>query len=618
MPPRSRRHKTIDTDFLFVNEDFNTLFGGSKNTELDRSKQSHVQRQFFVRRKKLDAKEAGSSLPLRQDVPVDVSPQTVESSPDSTTPPVAIRNFGDAFLTPVTGEQDESWLQYHIQGEKNQSNTAWDTIENSYISQGSYHGSFAQQNLYADLSLYTQSSPVPASSALNSPASHIDLLRPDLCSAASLHPSPDPFTDFHVALEQWAPPLMRYYTGVMLCKLFQSDLKRVPMEGLRHVAELHADMQSCMTYPEEMYALLASTSFYILAHEGHLDLNSITQETYRRVPRLLNTKAIEALRLRLSRGPPSHGTAIAVHRMIAAAQYINNVDAVETNYGASLAMINELGGLGTFGDYHKERLIFHDLVYAVAVNSSPRLELSWDPGPAPRVIQQGMFPQRNMDHLVSCQRLLTLVDSEHDLGDTILFTTLRDIAETQRAAYWLETQPYRSQDYRWLTHRRLALLHRLLSHNYLTFESGHMAVIESAREALRLAAVLFMILDCRIPDNTVRTSTQVATIATSLRGIGTISSSWPTGQDLLLWIVVMAGICTVMTSDTASLCISPKSMIDIDDGLLFSTLGTNLCAQLEIETLAELRQFLDSFLFSDNLAGYRLRAFAEVGLGLRT
>ena len=79
-------------------------------------------------------------------------------------------------------------------------------------------------------------------------------------------------------------------------------------------------------------------------------------------------------------------------------------------------------------------------------------------------------------------------------------------------------------------------------------------------------------------------------------------------------------MCSVNLS-ISSVCVlltTKRLKPDADDSLFFSILGRSLCEELEIETLDDLQQLLDGFLFSDNLVGYRLETFAEVGLKLRT
>src|SRR4051794_9927347 len=52
MPPKGKGAVDPEDSFMFVNEDLQTLFGDTKNSDIDRSKQSHVQRQSFAKRRR--------------------------------------------------------------------------------------------------------------------------------------------------------------------------------------------------------------------------------------------------------------------------------------------------------------------------------------------------------------------------------------------------------------------------------------------------------------------------------------------------------------------------------------------------------------------------------------
>ena len=76
MAPKPKQSKSPDAQFLFVNEDASTITRTTKDAELDRTKQSHVQRQNFARKHRMGEQS-------------DPSPQASSGSSVSPSPVVA-------------------------------------------------------------------------------------------------------------------------------------------------------------------------------------------------------------------------------------------------------------------------------------------------------------------------------------------------------------------------------------------------------------------------------------------------------------------------------------------------------------------------------------------------
>ena len=138
-----------------------------------------------------------------------------------------------------------------------------------------------------------------------------------------------------------------------------------------------------MSNPAEMYALLAANAGHSMGCSGRLDLPGMSAEHHERVTLLLISKSSEALQHRLASGAVTHRVVIAIQRMACAALYSSNSLTAEPHYRAAMSIMDQLGGLETFNDYEKERLIMHNLYYALRAKGAPELKLTQDLGHFP-------------------------------------------------------------------------------------------------------------------------------------------------------------------------------------------------------------------------------------------
>lgn len=493
MPPKGKRTAVPQEAFLFVNEDFSTLFRGAKNVQLDRTKQSHVQRQSLAKRcySKQDETEPTSKANMLSDG--GRSPTDSGAGPSTLKPPCGTSaanihlSFPPSLCLPRSGVRDahtESSLLTTQPEVETWFSTSRSPLQYPQDTSMAQHMQMVHHPFDTDPRMYS----------LGPPSTSVPLLGSfDLYQYHEMPSSPvlDPFINFQVALETWAPPLMRYFTTVMISEYFYSDLKAVSLHKMRHVEELHADMRSCMSHPAEMYALLAASAGHSLSILGRIDLPGVTPQDYDRLTLVLASKSFEALRHRLANWELPHSTVMATQRMVCAAIHMSASLAVEAHHRATMSMIEQIGGLETFNDYEKERLIMHNLYYALKTLRAPDFKLTWDPGFFQNNTGFGVFS--NMAQKSSCigNQLRKIVESGAITLHPLLAQIILNLVEVQQVLNWLRTQPYRPADYRWLMQRRLAILHRVLSLRPET-RTNH-------GELVRIALICFMVLSRVMP-----------------------------------------------------------------------------------------------------------------------
>ncbi|KIY03512.1 uncharacterized protein Z520_00203 [Fonsecaea multimorphosa CBS 102226] len=535
MPPKAKRSKSPDSQFLFVNEDASTVTRTTKDAELDRTKQSHVQRQNFARKRRL--REQSDPAPQQASSQSSVSSSPAVAGPSSST----------------------------TQGGPSQGASYFDIIQNIDLEDPLFQSTspppISQSALDPQLSaLFSDpfasspaSPPIPAQQVNIFGSSHT--YRPGhyfetsstsynypqtTRSVASLvNPSiplggfSSPPTNTHRALEQWAPPLIKHYNTVILPEKFWKDTQKVPMGQLRHAPLIHADMQACMTEPAHMYAFLASAAAQMIAREGRLLLPNVSEEDSIRVPLFFKTKAIQALQAKLANGQLDHHTAVDLHRLYAAGIHSDNYEAAEPHFQALLSMVDALGGLSTFDDYQLEKIFMLDCVAALKRLGVPRLVVTLDPGPLPDSLLLDIEHQSRL-HPQPGSLLEILVDTFSECQ--VLANSFADLVQVLRMSAFLATSPhYVHEYYKWFNWRSLIILHRLLSMPlHYTMDDR----TDSVRIATAYCAVLL-----RSPTLGRRAaSTSVNALRVKLESTD-LGLLWQPRTDCLLWVAVFGGVC---------------------------------------------------------------------------
>lgn len=289
--------------YLFVNEDANSVVSNTRDAELDRSKQSHVQRRHFE--KKRDdianlAAAAQSSTAFSS--PSDELQLDALTLASYQSPPEGLMSSIDYFnlFDPSTISDDLLAASFE-----------WD-LSGSVLFNQPQIGSFAttaqspspsfatgrlQRLAYPSFQPRRRTSSRSGDSKDERPQSR---RTSGISSSFSLSSTPtstvDPFSDTFLALQRWAPLLIQYHITIIIPHAFATELKTVPMQLMRHTPALYAEMQTCMAEASHMYAHLAAVSARMLRCEGRLLLPDVKPDDYTRVPLFFKTKAITSLR----------------------------------------------------------------------------------------------------------------------------------------------------------------------------------------------------------------------------------------------------------------------------------------------------------------------------------
>lgn len=539
MPPKAKRSKSPDSQFLFVNEDASTVTRTTKDAELDRTKQSHVQRQNFARKRRLREQsdpvpQEGNQSSMAQNPLVGESstsaaqeglsdttsyfdilqsvdagdPLFQSTSPPSIPPspldPRLSALFSDPFATTPTSPPVSA------------------PAANVYGAQHSYRGS----HHFDAPPGYNVSLPARSPSTIAGPT----IPRSRVSSPPN---SP------HGALEQWAPPLIKHYNTVILPEKFWKDTQKISLGRFRHAPLIHADMQACMAEPAHMYAFLASAAAQMIAREGRLLLPNVAEEDTQRVPTFFKTKAIQALRAKLASGQLDHHTAVDIHRLYACNVYSDNYGGAEPHFQALLSMVEALGGLNTFDEYQLENLAMLDCAVALKRLGVPRLVVTVDPGPLPDEILS-IIDSQAQHSLLPGSMLEQLTETFHECA--ILTESLMGLIEVVKMATCLNDRPHYVQEYyRWFGWRTLNILHTLLSLP-LHYELNDKADCARIATAYWAAIVRSPQVGVRIASNS------VGTLRAKIENED-LGSLWQPHTNFLLWISIFGGICCVEGED---------------------------------------------------------------------
>ena len=331
MPSKGTRRKgPPSSNFLFVNEDATTVTRVSKDRDLGREKQSHVQRQYFARRR-LDKKD--EHLEVYLDSSQAENDACVDQGTESPTAALRHRFPNLDFHLPGPSHSDiANFGSLQLDAEANTTSDRPDFEAGTDDSLQVHHyrrrpGTFPStlSSLSNIDDRYTRDA---FEIALNSP------LRSSFPHPLLATSSYGPLS----VLSQWAPPLMQYWTTVLMREKFYHDTRGLPLSRLRHAPAIHAEMQDAMSAPSHLYSLLAAVSIQMLVREGRLFLPSlrVSEVDHVRIPLYFKTRAIESLRASLASGPITHNTVLVVHRLMIVAYFTDAYEAAIPHFDAML------------------------------------------------------------------------------------------------------------------------------------------------------------------------------------------------------------------------------------------------------------------------------------------
>ena len=596
MPPKGKKSKSSGDStakYLFVNEDADTVLGNTRNAEADRSKQSHVQRRQFEK-KRAEAANAVEIPPSAAFGTIADPPglETLNLASQQNTPggllspsdyfnlfdPATISD--DLLAIPADSDLYGGLLYHPIQPNP--------FPANSQPFSTSVTTSTTQQSTPAPLRLLRRGSSRSGGSRDEPPPSR---RKSDASRSYELPASPistrDPFSDTFLALQRWAPPLIQYYTTVMIPHLFATELRTVPMQLMRHTPALHAEMEACMAEPVHMYAQLAAVSARMLRYEGRLLLPDVKPEDYARVPLFFKTKAITSLRHKLERGQLNQLLAQDVFRLWACAVMMDDQSAANAHSQAMLEMVRDLGGLIAFDDYTKERMILVDIWASCWTLSRPKFSLTcWDPGHLPETSRYKILPKEYRQVLGSTFHRTEISQILDDPWRSLI----SGLTEMVDLTCYSFTNPVTPDDFRWLLLRRTAIEHHLLCSLATAADGRDINIIA---EATKLAVLIWigMVLVNR---NKQLLSHQVNTLRNWLGPLEVGPAQLESEHtELLLWISSTAALATVTE----------------DDKSWFANLSSRMAEKLEIETLDDMEEQLHGLLYVPEMQREDLGAF---------
>ena len=538
MAPKAKLSKPPPR-FLFVNGDASTVNRTVKDPEIDRQKQSHVQRHNFANRKQLKGQ-----------------PLSSRSNPETTTTAKPVD-------PPQSRRQDLVWGSFDAYLLANQQT-------HSSIQQISQVTDTSFEQVYQP-GFFFHSSPTRGSKRPQTADFDFPLLQAPLQGRA-LHPL---FSGSSQILEKWAPPLMQYFNTVVIPEKFPSDIQVRPLGQIRHAAAIHADCTKALTAPVHLYAFLTEASTRMLLREGRLLLPDVKEEDYYRVPLFFKTKALAALRNALESGL-THDLVADVHRFVAAAYHSHDYETAETHVEALMSMVESLGGLRTFGDYFEETSILLDWSVALKKLKAPRLPLDWDPGqgsPEIAALQQSLdSPYDGLG-----KRMLPILEGQ--IFRPELSVAFQDMVQLSRFRRWtMSRDTYEPEHFRYILLRHTAIGCRLLI-------LGDDSPDDSRGETLRITMIFWTALT-RSPASGRRCA------AESIGRLRAILESgqdvWVDHPDLFLWISTVGGL-TAMTDE------------DIDWFASLTVKATKKINNDSLMDLADMEKVLSGFLYEPSM-----------------
>lgn len=576
MPPKAKRPESPESPFLFVNEDASTVNRTTKDAQVDRTKQSHVQRQNFMRKRRLregqETQRRSSNLSPPSTSPA--TPIITQDVPPSSTALFMqgpgyfdhMENFtvGEAMLSSTSPQSQLDVLDPRLFGDPfgSQASSPMSSLPPllGFDALQIHQASHSFDNLLVG---YAASSPPPRSmSAATTP----------LLASHSMTSSQ--VTDQRI-LEQWAPHLIRHYNTVVLPEKFWLDARKVPMGRMRHAGAIHADMQTCMAESAHLYAYLANAATHMIVREGRLLLPGASENDVRHVSTFFKTKAIRALRARLGTGYLDHRLAMDVHRLYSSTVLFESVEAAEPHFQALVSMIEQLGGTETFDDYQLETLIHLDLEAAMRYSGVPRLAVDWDPGPLSEE-QKQRIEARGDRHSNAATGFDEICRSENIyLSESDTFADLVQLVEMSN--HLMKVHDYDARQQKWLNRRYSAILNRILS-------SLFYQETDDKSGALKIATVMWLATSSSFNLKTRGNwaSTLVPLIRRRLEATH-LDRFWQPHTSVLLWITTFAGIC-------ACAC-------DANDAQWFTTLAKDTATSAGINNLVELEEAFSRFLY---------------------
>ncbi|KAK5046319.1 hypothetical protein LTR84_008463 [Exophiala bonariae] len=582
MPPKSKRSKSPESPFMFVNEDAATLNRKTKDFALDRTKQSHVQRQNFARKRRMqdDAKNS-RHRPIQQ---TSASATSVEEGQSQNIPSSSGSEYFNVLQHLDMAETSTSTSPSPSQAGVLDPRLFMDLF-NSPIS--SVHVPQSKEAVHGFPHAYQPGNffDTPIRSP-NTPFAQQKSIDRGHGLGTSTNGLSSPTRTPRQPLEEWAPALIAYHNQTVLPEQFWMETGKVSLSQMRHASSIHTDMQACMAEPAHMYAFLASAATQMIEREGKILVRGATEQDIQRIPAYFKHKAIRALRVKLGSSKLDHSVAIDVHRLYMTTYYSETGESAEPHFHALLSMVESLGGLNTFNDYQLENIVFFDCYTALERMEPPRLLETWDPGSL-TVDQLLAIDEQLRFHAQPASRFdKTLLD----MNQNGISSVLTEVVEVLKMSSFLTSLPEYFPDYhKWLTRRGFALLHRCLS-------MPSTNKLSAVQDSLRMALIYWIATCCFPARGRVHASSSVYLLKERLEETS-LHNYWHPHSDHLLWISVFGGICAIQ---------------DDDELEFYVTLARSSALRAGIHSFEELEDLFSTLLYEPKTQQDPIKDFSEL------
>ncbi|KAL9109732.1 MAG: hypothetical protein Q9227_005601 [Pyrenula ochraceoflavens] len=615
MPSRSKKSQADEPPFLFVRESPANPKTSNTN-QTTRSKQRHVQRLFFARKKK----QALLSVPSQTCVP----PTNRTTTPSVDHDPKA-SSRGQALSSPSFGiHSGSSILDLRVnvatgQHSKHIRNDALkDKSDESLITGGFDTPSSPQRkdsrrlstppsksDDSEDLNYCSCDTTWEASLQMDTPL-RLSSERTTCWLSMISDDHFDPFRASAVPIDESAHTLISYYMLSIIPSMFRADsqhTKAKKSNQSRHMPALFEDIRACITDQAHFYSLLTSSASRMQRAEDKLLIPNESRGLGIEVVNDLKGHAIQALRSRLQDGHIDDLMVQDVYRLFAAETMSGNLLSAQIHLQALIHMVEVLGGLEKLSAYTMERVILADIFAAVQQVAAPKFPLDWDPGNLPQLI----IPKTRCvsESPVYCILGKAFFAEEkdnvfhHDILS--IFSDLIPLVHASIASWksatsmpWHQKSPgecednqctasFGPSDMHYLLLRRTAIEHRLLSFSSTKKAAGRQRDIG---EACRLTALLFIGMVLADPMRKKLTGGILTIIMRVLQQSGSISMWYP-HTDLLLWVCSLASFAAEEADETAYYT-------------WFGALAAELSRRLNIASVASLRSKLKGYFYLDD------------------
>ncbi|KAL9617098.1 MAG: hypothetical protein Q9160_008088 [Pyrenula sp. 1 TL-2023] len=572
MPSRRKRSKIDEPQFLFVNEGPSTEQPTNICFSSGRSKQSHVQRLYFERKRQAVLERTSSDpLPSQHQPSPEVEARCSSDDQDERDASNSSKNL--KFDSKVSEEIENSANLQQNNDFIRRGQAVKADRSPLRIREGPAKARSKTKRRHDDLSITRQGSNRSDSGVRTFAYSNRRMLGPDkpeFSHDLALNFIPvvaggyiDPFDSTVVQIDEWAHTLISYYMMVVIPSIFRADSQATKAQLLnqsRHNSALFEDIQNCLSDRAHFYALLTSAASRMLRVEGKLLIPPQAQGNPIKGPEEFKTLALQALRSRLSNAQVDSLMVQDVYRLFASELMTGNYEAAQVHFAALTQMVEAIGGLHKLASYTMERVILSDIFSAVQRVSPPQLELTWDPGPLPCSINNKVINICGDSSLAGLGKTLLKLARANDFHPTML-SIISDLITLSQAhlVTWQTISsppgsprpftkrvtrsppPYTPDGMHILLLRRTALEHRLLSLSLPT--NDHI------QEAVRLTTVLFTGMTFADPARRTVTSGVRSRLREAITETNFQTDLWWPQTSLLLWISCIGSLASEETGD---------------------------------------------------------------------